>query len=313
MKRWESSERGDVEPHDIVKKILGLIGHQVGYSLSPQMHNTAADLLGLPYFYTVFQVHPPENLRIALEGARALDIAGFNVTIPYKERVLKYLDSLSAEAAEVQAVNTILNRDGQLIGYNTDISGFAEPLLAHKNRLSGESVAIFGSGGATRAAIQALKQYFKPARICLVARNESRAHAIREDFRRRSKSVKISIHGIDDADLADMLSECRLIVNATPVGTEQPTPAAKTAMPETLLPPDSTIWSRDKIAYDLVYRPMQTPFLKAAADAGATTIGGLDMLLAQGAKAFELWTGKKMPIDQVRNVLLRDLSEPPQR
>ncbi|MGQ9804864.1 MAG: shikimate dehydrogenase [Chlorobiales bacterium] len=282
-----------------IKKVLGLLGNEIAYTLSPLMHNTAADALGLNYIYNVFEVHTPDDLSAAIEGIRALNIAGVNVTIPYKERAIKYLDSLSSEASEVQAVNTILNQEGTLIGYNTDIFGFAEPLKAFKSELEKEDVAILGSGGAARAAIQALKIEFKPASITIVARNESKADALKEEFKRRTKSLKLKTLNIADAETAEKLRDCKLIVNATPVGS-----AKISSGKEDLLPAEK-IWTKEHIAYDLTYNPLQTPFLNSAQAAGAKTISGLEMLLFQGAKSFELWTGKQMPIDLVRQTLLK--------
>lgn len=286
-----------------VKKVLGLLGSEISYTLSPLLHNTAADALGLNYSYCVFEVHTPDDLSAAIEGIRALNIAGVNVTIPYKERVVKYLDTLFAEASEVQAVNTILNQEGTLIGYNTDIFGFAEPLKAFKSELEKEDVAILGSGGAARAAIQALKTEFKPASITIVARNESKAEALKEEFKRRTKSLKLKTLNIADAETAEKLRDCKLIVNATPIGL-----AKCSAGKEDLLPAEK-LWTKAHIAYDLVYNPLQTPFLNSAQAAGAKTISGLEMLLFQGAKSFELWTGKQMPIDLVRQTLLKALSQ----
>ncbi len=280
-----------------IKKVLGLIGSEISYTLSPLMHNTAAEALGLGYVYNVFEVSTPDDLPSAIEGIRALNITGVNVTIPYKERVVKYLDSLSAEASEVQAVNTILNQDGTLIGYNTDIFGFAEPLKAFKSELEKEHIAILGSGGAARAAIQALKVEFKPSSITIVARNESKADALKDDFKRRTKSLKLKTLNIADAETVEKLRDCKLIINATPVGS-----AKLSASKEDLLPAEK-LWTKDHIAYDLVYKPLQTPFLKGAEAAGAKTISGLEMLLFQGAKSFEIWTGKPMPIDLARQTL----------
>jgi len=285
----------------VVKKVLGLLGSEISYTLSPLMHNTAAEALGLNYCYNVFDVHSPDDLPAAVEGIRALGIMGVNVTIPYKERVVKYLDSLSAEASEVQAVNTIVNQDGHLIGHNTDIYGFSEPLKAFMSELEKENIAILGSGGAARAAIQALKNEFKPASIFIVARNEAKSKSLKEDFKRRNKSLKLETLNIADAETVEKLRDCKLIINATPVGSAKPS-----ARKEDLIPAEK-LWTKNHIAYDLVYNPLQTPFLKGAKEAGAKTISGLEMLVYQGAKSFELWTGKQMPIELIRNTLLKAL------
>ncbi len=283
-----------------VKKVLGLLGSDISYTLSPLMHNTAAEALGLNYSYNVFDIRA-KDLPAALEGLRALGIVGVNVTIPYKERVVKYLDALSAEASEVQAVNTVLNQNGTLIGYNTDIYGFAEPLKVFKSELEKEQVAIFGCGGAARAAIQALKNEFKPATVFILARNEAKSNALKEDFERRNRSLELKTLNMADPKTLEILRDCKLIINATPVGSAQPS-----ASKDPLVPAEK-IWTKEQIAYELVYNPLQTPFLQGAQEAGAKTISGLDMLIYQGAKAFEIWTGNTMPIELVRHVLLKAL------
>ncbi|MCS6988454.1 MAG: shikimate dehydrogenase [Chloroherpetonaceae bacterium] len=284
------------------KKVLGLIGSEISYTLSPLMHNVAAEALGLNYCYNVFEVPTHNDLPAAIEGIRALGVVGANVTIPYKERVVKLLDALSAEASEIQAVNVILNRDGTLIGYNADIYGFAEPLKAFKSEIEKQDVAILGCGGAARAAIQALKTEFNPAGVVIAARNEARADALKADFKRKTKSLKIKTLNVADPETLAKLRDCKLIVNATPVGS-----ARASASKEDLFPPDK-VWTKDHIAYDLVYNPLVTPFLAGAAAFGAKTISGLEMLIHQGAKSFEIWTGKQMPIDLVRQTLLNALS-----
>jgi len=283
-----------------VKKVLGLLGSDISYTLSPLMHNTAAEALGLNYSYNVFDIRA-KDLPAALEGLRALGIVGVNVTIPYKERVVKYLDALSAEASEVQAVNTVLNQNGTLIGYNTDIYGFAEPLKVFKSELEKEQVAIFGCGGAARAAIQALRNEFKPATVFILARNEAKSNALKEDFERRNRSLELKTLNMADPKTLEILRDCKLIINATPVGSAQPS-----ASKDPLVPAEK-IWTKEQIAYELVYNPLQTPFLQGAQEAGAETISGLEMLIHQGAKAFEIWTGNTMPIELVRHVLLKAL------
>lgn len=258
------------------------------------MHNRALSLLGLNYLYTLFDINSPEKLEAVASGVRVLGIAGLNVTIPYKEKIIKHLDALSPEAAEVQAVNTIVNQDGYLIGHNTDIAGFAEPLKAHKSELKGCAVALFGNGGAARAVIEALKNYEVGA-LHLIVRNEEKGSALKEEIERRSHNLKVELHNSSDAAVAETLRAVKLIVNATPVGAGESSP--------NLIAETAEIFSAGQIVYDLVYQPRLTPLLLHAQRQGATVIGGIEMLLAQGAKAFELWTGQAMPIDQIRPLL----------
>ena len=155
-------------------KILGLIGRAVDYSYSPLIHNTACRVLGYPYYYTVFNLAAPELIPDALRGAKALGIGGFNVTIPYKKTVVPFLDELSQDAASIKAVNTIVNDNGQLIGHNTDIGGFAAPLQQYRDSITGRTVSIFGNGGAALAAIEAFRLFFHPSEILLFVRDLSK-------------------------------------------------------------------------------------------------------------------------------------------
>ncbi|NTV47611.1 MAG: shikimate dehydrogenase, partial [Chlorobiales bacterium] len=265
------------------KKILGLLGHQINYSLSPLMHNTAAECLGLDYYYTLFNINSVDDLPAVFSGMRALGIAGFNVTIPYKEKVIKYLDQLSPAAAEVQAVNTIINQDGFLIGDNTDIEGFSEPLQSYKQSIKGHVVAIFGSGGATRAAIESLKTHYEPGAIHLFVRNLTKGEELRDDIKRRNKSLNLEVHYNDneDPETIALLRNCALIINATPIGTLS-TKHNANDKPDSIVPPESNVWTDSHIAYDLVYNPPMTPFLLEAQKHGATIVSGLEMLIAQG-------------------------------
>ncbi|ACF14067.1 shikimate 5-dehydrogenase [Chloroherpeton thalassium ATCC 35110] len=289
------------------KKILGILGHKIDYSLSPLIHNTAAEHLGLDYYYTIFNIHSAESIPAAIEGMRALGIAGFNVTIPYKERVVKYLDQLAPSASVVQAVNTIVNQDGLLIGYNTDVEGFAEPLLPFQAQLKHQSVAIFGNGGAARATVEALKNLFEPSSIHLIVRNMRKGEELKQDLVRRSMYLKISVHETDEPATLELLKTCRLIVNATPIGTvyANAEPGTKS---EPLLPGSSYIWNDQHIAYDLVYSPPMTAFLEDAKNHGATVISGIDMLIGQAARAFQLWTGKDMPLDIVKAAVMKKIA-----
>ncbi len=252
-------------------KILGLIGRAVDYSYSPLIHNTACEILGIPYYYTVFNIADPDLIPDALRGARALGIAGFNVTIPYKKIVVPFLDELSEEASSIQAVNTIVNQNGRLTGYNTDISGFASPLLGYKERITGTTVCIFGGGGAALAAIEAFKQFFSPKEILLFVRDPKKArHLLNETGYETASPVTIV-----RSDELKKIRECSVIVNATPIGTRGRDKEGITS----IIPLDSELINETQIVYDMVYNPLDTPLLHAAQRAGATTISGIEMLI----------------------------------
>ncbi len=282
-------------------KILGLIGRAVDYSYSPLIHNTACEMLGMPYYYTVFNIADPDLIPDALRGARALGIAGFNVTIPYKKIVVPFLDELSEEASSIQAVNTIVNQNGRLTGYNTDISGFASPLLGYKERITGTTVCIFGGGGAALAAIEAFKQFFSPKEILLFVRDPKKArHLLNETGYETASPVTIV-----RSDELKKIRECSVIVNATPIGTRGRDKEGITS----IIPLDSELINETQIVYDMVYNPLDTPLLHAAQRAGATTISGIEMLIGQAERSFTLWTGMQMPVSAVRKALLHEIQQ----
>jgi len=283
------------------KKILGLIGRAVDYSYSPLIHNTACQVLGIPYYYTVFNIAESIMIPDALRGAKALGIAGFNVTIPYKKTVVPFLDELSEEATSIQAVNTIVNKNGKLIGHNTDISGFASPLLPYKEHIIDKSVGIFGSGGAALAAIEAFKRFFDPKEILLFVRDPQKAHAMLEETGYEAK-LPITIVHTDDLDT---IRECHVIVNATPIGTKGGDDTGITS----IIPLDRELIRHNQIVYDMVYNPLVTPLLQAAERAGATTISGIEMLISQADLAFTLWTGMPMPVTAVKTALLKEIQQ----
>ncbi len=278
-------------------KILALLGRAVDYSYSPLIHNSACRMLGLPFHYTVFNIPSPELVGDALRGARALGIAGFSVTIPYKKTVLPFLDELSEEAASIRAVNTIVNKDGKLIGHNTDIAGFASPLLPYRESITGKTVAIFGAGGASLAAIKAFNRFFTPKEILLFARDTQKAHSqLEESGYDNSNPLTIL-----PQESPEKIRECRVIVNATPIGTR--------GNSGSVIPLERQLLNPGQIVYDMVYNPPDTPLLQAAKLAGATTISGIEMLIGQAEKAFTLWTGLPMPVSAVREALLQEIQQ----
>ncbi|MEK6570257.1 MAG: shikimate dehydrogenase, partial [Bacteroidota bacterium] len=186
-------------------------------SLSPLIHNTAFELLGMDYVYLAFDVQP-DYLTEALQGLVALGIAGVNVTLPHKESVIPLLDDLSSEARAIGAVNTIVNDGGKLLGHNTDVYGFVEMMKSSSESIEGEEVSVLGAGGAARAVIYGLMTHFRPKVIHLLNRSVERATSLREFL-----ASSVGFHQIDIVDLympaaQVALSKSKLIVNATPLG-----------------------------------------------------------------------------------------------
>jgi shikimate dehydrogenase len=268
-----------------------IIGHPVGHSLSPLMHTTALKALGLPGDYVAVDVESSslaQHVRELVEQG----CAGFNVTIPHKQTIIPFLSEVDEEAMAIGAVNTVVVEHGSLRGYNTDVYGFQKSLEPFAGRIRDKNVVLLGTGGGARAAVRCLLKNFQPRSLTLVARTFQRGQAL---ARALDPNIPYRIITFHDNTLQKHLHDASLIVNATPVGM---TPNI-TASPL----PSSTSFHRDQIVFDLIYSPLQTTLLKSAASFGATIVNGLEMLIHQGAKAFELWTGKPMPIEVVRKAL----------
>jgi shikimate dehydrogenase len=278
-------------------RLVGLLGYPLEHSLSPRMHNAAFRAQGLDVVYVPLAV-PPEALDEAMTGLRALGFLGANVTIPHKQAVVPHLDALSPQAAAVGAVNTIVREetdDGtvRLRGDNTDVAGFLAPLEPHVEVLTGTEMLLFGAGGAARAVAYGLLTTLAPTRLTLAARRPRQAEQLAEDLAAHDPEGALQPTVLDEAGAA--VRAGRLLVNTTPLGMHPHTDGTPW--------PNAEDFSDEQVAYDLVYNPEATRFLREAATQGATTIGGLDMLVAQAAAAYRQWTGRAMPLDVVRAAL----------
>lgn len=300
MRRGKESAAGQMTCEELINKyrirqlsretsITGIIGSPVGHSASPAMHNRAFGELGLDFVYLPFEVEEIEEFitRMVRPETREMDwtLQGFSVTIPHKASILPLLDDLDQTAREVGAVNTVVIRDGRLIGYNTDAQAFLEP-LARVHALAGAKCAVLGAGGAARAVIHGLLQ--SGAKVSLFARNAERGSVIAESF-----GIPLSpIESISSSGAA-------VIINTTPAGmrghSEGTSPVPRAAL------------RGRQIAYDLVYNPAETRFLTDARGEGCQTIGGLEMLVAQAALQFALWSGRSAPLDAMRDEARRFL------
>ncbi|MEO1077758.1 MAG: shikimate dehydrogenase [Bacteroidota bacterium] len=263
-----------------------LLGDPVGHSRSPTIHNAAFDKLGINAVYLATRVRP-DDLGDAVAGLRALGVLGANVTIPHKQAIVPHLDALTPVAEAIGAVNTVVPQpDGTLLGTNTDAAGFFEPLQPYAERLDGAETVVFGAGGAARAVVYALLTEVRVARLTLVARSPVKAEALAGDFADRDTRSVVTVRADDDVSRA--VQSATLLVNATPLGMhgahEAETPWSAAAD-----------FHAAQIAYDLVYAPAETRFLREAAARGATPLGGMAMLVGQAAEAFRLWTGQTMP------------------
>lgn len=276
---------------DASTRLCCLIGHPVGHSVSPQMHNAAFNALGLNYVYLAFDI-PPEMLVDAVRGLRALCAAGFNVTIPHKVAVMKLLDELDPSAERTGAVNTVVNNHGALRGYNTDLHGIRRVLEGRDLPLSMPALVI-GAGGAARAAVAALIDLgFR--RILIANRTLERGLALVEFAR----SLGASAEALDLEEGRRRAIECGVVVNATPIGMYPDTGVTPLVAKE---------MRRGMIILDLVYNPPRTRLLEEAEKAGAVPISGLDVLVYQGAEAFRLWTNMDPPIEVMRRAAVKAL------
>jgi shikimate dehydrogenase len=277
-------------------QICGLIGDPVAHTMSPAMHNAAFKKLGLDYIYLPFRV-TPEGLPRAVAGMKALNVRGFNVTIPHKVSVIPLLDGLDPLAEKIGAVNTVVNDCGELRGYNTDATGFLRALLGSGVRPEDKNVVILGAGGAARAIAYILAE--NGAHLTIINRKleldwaEDIARLILEDFGR-----EVIVLELLPRRLAKALPGADILVNATSVGMS---PAGgRSPVPARLL-------HRRLVVFDIVYNPVMTKLLREAKAAGARTIGGIDMLAWQGALAFEKWTGQVAPLALMRRQAVKML------
>jgi shikimate dehydrogenase len=248
----------------------------------------------LDYVYLPFDV-PTENLKSAVNGVLSLGLKGLNVTLPHKEKIIKFLDELSEEASIIGAVNTIVNDHGKLTGYNTDAYGIIETLLPFKDKITGTKVTVIGAGGSARAVIYTLLRHFKPEEVNIINRTQQRADTLANDFSLKMRYDSFHTFELFPPDNVEILSNSSLIINATTMGMFPDVDDTITDLEES--------FNEEQIVFDLVYNPTKTKFLKMAEIQGAKVVGGLKMLISQAAKSFELWTGVEMPTDEINSKL----------
>lgn len=277
-------------------RICGLIGDPVEHSMSPAMHNAAFKKLGLDYAYIAFRVKADE-LDKALSGMRALNMRGLNVTIPHKVAVMKLLDKLDPMAEKIGAVNTIVNDNGGLTGYNTDAPGFLQPLLEKGIQPEGKNVVIVGAGGGSRGIAFILAEH--GAKLNIINRSLERAEELANQIL-QATGQKATTLALNEANLRKALEKAAILINATSVGMSPKSDG--TPVPDSLL-------RRGLVVYDIVYNPVETRLLREAEAAGCETVGGLDMLVWQGALAFEKWTGQKPPVALMKREALKLLEK----
>ncbi len=277
-------------------KIIGVIGKNIKNSLSPLFHNQIILKYSLNFCYLPFQV-AETDLGKAIQGIKALNIRGINITFPYKEKVIEFLDEVEESARRIGAVNTIVNNKGILIGYNTDVIGFKKSLQEDAKFIIKEKKAvILGAGGAARAVVYALLEE-KIEEICIFNRTLEKAKKIKQNLSSFFPKSRISVFPLEGEDLKDKIEKAHLLVNATSLG--MPPRVDNTPLP------DEKLFHPNLLVYDLIYQPARTLFLRQAERAGAKIINGLPMLVYQGIESFYLWTGLKPEGKEVLEMIKR--------
>ncbi|HAW50294.1 TPA: shikimate dehydrogenase [bacterium] len=265
-----------------MKKIVGIIGYPLGHTLSPIMHNVCFSFLGMDWIYVPFEVKP-EGLKHAIFGLSNLGVVGVNVTIPYKIEVMKYTTRISKEVEEIGAVNTIVFKDGEIIGENTDGEGFVRSLKEAGFFPKGERIVLIGAGGAGRAI------------GVLLAKEGVKKIAIFDVEKEKAESLKAVIEKAyaTEVVLEKETKDVRLLINATPLGMKNDDP----------LPIDPSYIHSGLLVCDVIYNPKKTKLLELAERKGAKIMNGIGMLVHQGALSFEKWTGIYPPTDMMRKVI----------
>jgi len=272
-----------MSPHTITSgtKLCAIFGNPIEHTLSPRIHNAAFEHLHLNYVFLAFKV---ERLKEAVQGIRALDLKGVSVTIPHKVAIIDYLDEVEDIAGKIGAVNTVVNRGGRLIGYNTDWSG-AIDALEEKVDLKGRKALVLGAGGAARAIAFGLKE--RGADFTILNRTVHKAEMLASELGAHYGALEDSASVPFDT-----------VINTTSLGmypNVHDTPVEKALL-------------KDVLVFDMVYNPLKTRLIREAEQNGCTTITGLEMFINQAALQFDLWTGKKAPLDVMKKVVVEALS-----
>ena len=278
-------------------KFIGLIGYPLEHSLSPYFQQVALEHYQFDIRYEKWETSP-KGLGLVVAKIKEAQNLGANVTVPYKEAVLPLLDELDGQAMLIGAVNTIVKRGNRLIGFNTDAYGFIEALCKEGHfEPEGKGVVILGAGGAARAVSFALVQR-KISSLTIINRTFERAKALADSLKgymaETELGTAVTTLPWQNLSSSEAFDHCQLIVNCTTIGTKYTSQEGQSSLSSEVIP-------RGILVYDLVYNPWPTPLLQMARKAGANILGGLAMLVYQGAASFRLWTGREAPVDIMLN------------
>ena len=264
-----------------------VVGDPIDHSLSPNIHNAAFRHLQLDHTYIAYKI-PAGELVAGIEALKAIKIAGFNVTIPHKIEMMNLLDEMDTTCKVIGAVNTVLNDNGKLKGYNTDMIGFLDPIKKKNLTIEGSQVLLLGAGGAARAIVTAMVKE-KAGKITIVNRTQENAKKITEFAKKIGGNVDIS----SIQEVNELIADYKFIINSTSIGMKnEPSPISTENI------------SKNTIVYDIVYQPMNTDLIKKSKENGATIIYGYEMLLSQAACSFEIWHKMEAPYDIMKKALL---------
>ena len=272
-------------------RLAAVVANPIKHSISPFIHNSAFEATNTNGVYLAWEVDATE-LAETVANIRRYQMFGINLSMPYKEQVIPYLDQLSAEACLIGAVNTVVNREGTLIGYNTDGKGFFKSLPSFK--ISRKRLVLLGAGGAAKAILaQAILDGVSQISVFVRSSSMEKTRPYLEKIQ-NATGFRVDLLALEDVQvLQDSITQADLLVNVTSVGMD----GSSQPIPTSIVLPDKLMVA------DVIYQPFETPFLKWAKNQGNQSINGLGMLLYQAAEAFELWTGKEMPTDQIWELL----------
>ncbi len=277
-------------------RLAAVVAKPIKHSISPFIHNLAFDRTGINGVYLAWEI-AEEDLAVTMDNIKRYDMYGVNISMPYKQAVIPHLDQLTKSAQLIGAVNTVIPRDGRLIGHNTDGIGFFKSLDKLAGfQVQGKVMTILGGGGAATAII-AQAALDGAAKIFVFSRSQSiDRHAATAKKISLETQVPIEVLPLEDSDLLqEKIFQSRLLVNGTSVGMDG----------QTLLIDEETILPQHLLVVDVIYQPFETPFLNFAKQQGTKTVNGLGMLLFQAAEAFQIWTGKEMPTDYIWDELVQ--------
>jgi len=273
--------------------VCAILGHPVGHSLSPEIHNAAFEALGLPFVYVAHDV-APGTVATAIAGVRALGYRGLSVTIPHKIDAMHAVDEVDETARVIGCINTVVNRDGRLFGYNTDGLGALGALRDAGADPRGRNVVVLGSGGAARAIAVTVAREAPPATLTILGIEPDQVRQLADDVRARGQCPTVTGTELTESSLHSALANAAIVLHCSPIGMHPHEHAS-------VVP--ASLWRADLVVFDAVYNPRRTRLLTEAAAAGARAVEGVEMFLGQAYVQFELWTGQPAPREVMRRVV----------